>query len=69
MTLLRTVGDRVLQAAYGAGTVVSVNEFHTKIDFDDAGVKVFVTRKVSLQASNTIAPQPRAGRSRRRPKA
>ena len=32
-----TAGDRVVQAQYGAGTIVDVNEHHTVIEFDEHG--------------------------------
>ena len=66
------VGDRVAQLQYGDGTVTSVNEFHTIIDFDAHGVRTFSTSRVQLDRSASIAParpQPRARKSavRRRP--
>lgn len=51
-----TKGDRVLQANYGLGTLVEVNEHHTVIEFDEHGRRVFSTRMVVLQASNEPAP-------------
>ena len=30
-----TAGDRVVQAQYGAGTIVDVNEHHAVIEFDE----------------------------------
>ena len=39
-------GDRVVQAQYGAGTIVDVNEHHTVIEFDEHGTSlVFVRTK------------------------
>lgn len=49
-------GDRVVQATYGPGTLVEVNEHHTVIDFDGHGRRVFATRLVVLQATNEPAP-------------
>ena len=49
-------GDRVVQATYGPGTLVEVNEHHTVIDFDEHGRRVFATRLVVLQASTEPAP-------------
>jgi hypothetical protein len=59
------MGDRVMQSTYGTGTVTSVNEYHTVVDFDEHGSRTFVTRMVSLEASDTIAPV-RAKRTRRK---
>jgi hypothetical protein len=49
-------GDRVVQATYGAGTLVEVNEHHTVIDFDEHGRRTFSTRLVVLSATNEPAP-------------
>jgi hypothetical protein len=49
-------GDRVVQPTYGTGTLVEVNEYHTVIDFDEHGRRVFATRLVVLQASSEPAP-------------
>ncbi len=51
-----TKGDRVVQPTYGAGTLVEVNEHHTVIDFDEHGRRVFATRLVVLQATDSPAP-------------
>ena len=56
-------GDRVVQATYGPGTLVEVNEHHTVIDFDGHGRRTFATRLVVLQATNEPAPA-RAARKR-----
>lgn len=49
-------GDRVVQATYGAGTLVEVNEHHTVIEFDEHGRRTFASRLVVLQATNEPAP-------------
>ena len=49
-------GDRVVHQQYGAGTLSDVNEFHTVIDFDEHGVRKFVTSMVSLE--RTLIPAP-----------
>jgi hypothetical protein len=51
-----TKGDRVVQANYGAGTLIEVNEHHTVIDFDEHGRRTFSTRLVVLQSTNEPAP-------------
>ncbi len=56
-------GDRVVQANYGLGTLVEVNEHHTVIEFDEHGRRTFATRIVSLQTTNEPAP-PRSPRKR-----
>lgn len=62
-------GDRVVQANYGAGTIVDVNEHHTVIEFDEHGVRRFSTRIVVLESTNTPAPTRRAAarRTKKRP--
>jgi len=49
-------GDRVVQATYGPGTLVEVNEHHTVIEFDEHGRRTFSTRLVVLQPTNEPAP-------------
>ena len=51
-----TPGKRVSQDQYGPGTIIESNERHTVIDFDDHGVRRFVTMMVELQASAVPAP-------------
>ena len=49
-------GDRVTHTQYGDGTVVRVNEYHTCIDFDSHGSRVFSSPRVVLAAASTPAP-------------
>ena len=49
-------GKRVLQEQYGSGTILESNEYHTAIDFDDHGVRKFVTGMVELKATSVPAP-------------
>lgn len=49
-------GQRVAQEQYGPGTILETNEHHTVIDFDDHGVRRFVTRMVNLESSSVPAP-------------
>ena len=60
-----TPGDRVAHTQYGDGTVNSVNEYHTVIDFDAHGVRTFVSPRVVLSASSTPAPVKPAKGARR----
>lgn len=53
---LHATGDRVTHTHYGDGTVTSVNEYHTRIDFDAHGPRTFVSSRVVLTASATAAP-------------
>lgn len=45
-----------MQADYGSGTLTEVNEYHTVIDFDEHGVRKFVTRLVVLESTDEPAP-------------
>lgn len=60
-----TPGDRVAHTQYGDGTVSSVNEYHTVIDFDAHGVRTFSSPRVVLSASATPAPVRPAKAARR----
>ncbi len=51
-----TAGKRVSQEQYGSGTVLESNEHHTVIDFDEHGVRRFVTSMVVLKTSTVPAP-------------
>ena len=62
---LFSIGDRVSQPQYGAGTVAAANEYHTTIDFDEHGPRTFATSIVKLERSTTLAP-PRAKATRRK---
>ena len=53
----RNSGDRVAHAQYGDGTVSSVNEYHTVIEFDAHGARTFVSPRVVLTESKTPAPE------------
>ena len=47
-------GKRESQDPYGPGTIVDCNERH--IDFDDHGVRLFVTTMVDLKPSTLPEP-------------
>jgi hypothetical protein len=49
-------GERVMQPQYGHGTVTKSDEYHTWIDFDDHGPRMFLTSRCQLEPSATIAP-------------
>jgi len=52
----RNTGDRVVHSQYGDGTVQSVNEYHTVIEFDAHGKRTFVSPRVVLAESSVPAP-------------
>lgn len=51
-----SLGDRVLQATYGVGTITALDEYHTVIYFDEHGSRTFATPLVRLEASDVAAP-------------
>ena len=53
----RAAGDRVAHPQYGDGTIASVNEYHTVIEFDAHGKRTFLSPRVVLTESNTPAPE------------
>ena len=61
-----TTGARVSQGQYGPGTIVESNEHHTVIDFDEHGVRRFVTMMVELESSTVAAPAKTKGKTRRK---
>lgn len=61
-----TIGARVSQTQYGAGTITLANEYHTIIDFDEHGTRTFATHLVQLGQCDTAAPI-RPTRKRRKP--
>ena len=60
-------GARVAQPNYGPGTVTDADSHHTVIDFDNHGLKRFVTTMVAL--SPTSEPAPAKVKATRRKKA
>jgi topoisomerase IA-like protein len=62
------VGDRVVQANYGPGTITGADDHHTVINFDEHGVKTFATGLVALERTASPAPQ-KAAKARRTAKA
>jgi hypothetical protein len=56
--------DRVSHTVFGLGTIVSSNEWHTTIAFDEAGTRKFVTNLVKLAPSDTPAPARRVTRKK-----
>ena len=49
-------GDRVSHSRYGAGTIAAANAIHTVIDFDEHGLRTFVTNLVQLEKASSPAP-------------
>jgi hypothetical protein len=60
--------DRVTHAHYGEGTIIDVNEYHTRIDFDEHGLRTFSSPRVELTRSVSLAPVRAKAKRTRAPK-
>jgi hypothetical protein len=61
--------DRVSHTRFGPGVVIDVDARYTIIEFDDAGVRKFVTALVQLERSDLPVPvKPSPQRGRRAPR-
>jgi hypothetical protein len=50
------VGARVMEPTYGLGSVVAVEDNYTRVQFDEHGVKKFLTSLSRLEPSSEPAP-------------
>jgi hypothetical protein len=50
------VGARVVEPTYGLGSVVAVEDAYTRVQFDDHGVKKFLTSMSKLEPSDEPVP-------------
>ncbi len=62
-------GQYVRHAKYGCGTIVTRDENRTTVDFDSAGLKIFVTSLAAFEAAEGEAPRKRRPAGRRRARA
>jgi hypothetical protein len=60
-------GDRVSQPTYGTGTITETDDSYTVIDFDEHGIRKFLSEKVTLTRSTQQAHPWATGR-RKAPK-
>ncbi len=63
------VGARVVDPAYGHGVVVAVEDEYVRVQFDEHGVKKFLTSLSRLEPSHAPAPAGSRGKSGRKRKA
>jgi len=67
------VGARVVDPGYGHGTIVAVEDEYVRVQFDEHGVKKFLTRLSRLEPSTAPVPAGSPGgkarRKRKAPKA
>jgi RNA polymerase-interacting CarD/CdnL/TRCF family regulator len=50
------VGARVVEPTYGLGSVVAVEDAYTRVQFDEHGVKKFLTSMSKLEPSSEPLP-------------
>ena len=50
------VGSRVVEPTYGLGSVIAVEDAYTRVQFDEHGVKKFLTSMSQLEPSDEPAP-------------
>jgi len=50
------VGSRVVEPTYGLGSVIAVEDAYTRVQFDEHGVKKFMTSMSKLEPSNEPVP-------------
>ena len=50
------VGSRVVEPTYGFGSVVAVEDNYTRVQFDEHGVKKFLTAMSRLEPSSEPLP-------------
>jgi hypothetical protein len=62
-------GQYVRHAKYGCGTIVTRDEDRTTVDFDTAGLKMFVTSLAAFEVAEGAAPPRKRSTVRRRARA
>lgn len=50
------VGARVVEPTYGLGSVVAVEDAYTRVQFDEHGIKKFLTSMSKLEPSDEPVP-------------
>ena len=60
------VGSRVVEPTYGLGSVVAVEDNYTRVQFDEHGMKKFLTSMSRLEPSNEPVPPGLKGKVRKK---
>ena len=60
------VGARVVEPTYGLGSVVAVEDNYTRVQFDEHGIKKFLTSMSRLEPSNEPLPPGMKGKVRKK---
>jgi len=63
------VGARVVDPTYGFGSVIAVEDAYTRVQFDEHGMKKFLTSMSRLEPSDEPAPANSRGAKTRRKRA
>ena len=50
------IGARIVEPTYGVGLVIAIEDAYTRIQFDEHGVKKFLTSLASLESSKVPLP-------------
>jgi hypothetical protein len=62
-------GQYIRHAKYGCGTIIARDDDRTTVDFDTAGLKLFVTSLAAFEPAEGASPKKRGLAARRRTKA
>ena len=62
------VGARVVEPTYGLGSVIAVEDAYTRVQFDEHGVKKFLTSMSKLEPTDEPAPASARGTGKPRRK-
>ena len=60
------VGARVTEPTYGLGSVIAVEDNYTRVQFDEHGMKKFLTSMSRLEPSNEPVPPGLKGKVRKK---
>ena len=63
------VGARVMEPTYGLGSVIAVEDAYTRVQFDEHGMKKFLTSMSKLEPSDEPAPAGARGLKTRKKRA
>src|SRR6476660_1192505 len=63
------VGARVVEPTYGLGSVIAVEDAYTRVQFDEHGVKKFLTSMSRLEPSDEPVPAGLRGAKNRKKRA
>ena len=69
ITMTLKPGQYIRHSKYGCGTIVTRDDSRTTVDFDTAGVKLFVTAMAAFEPAEGEAPKRKRPSSRARAKA